>query len=153
MADNNSTVQFKADISQLKASMQEAARQVRLANSEFKAATAGMNDWASSADGLTAKIKQLDSVLSAQKSQLASLEKQYELVSEEQGENSKGAEELKVKINNQKAAIANTEKQLDNYENELKDCENGTATLSLIKSAKWATMSATQLSIMMIYAF
>lgn len=126
MADNTSTTKFKADISELKSAMQQAARQVKLANSEFKAATAGMDDWTDSADGLSAKIKQLNTTLNAQKSQLSSLEKQYKLVSEEQGENSKGAEELKVKINNQKAAIANTEKQLDNYENELKDCENGT---------------------------
>jgi hypothetical protein len=36
MADNNSTVQFKADISQLRAAMQQAQRQVRLASSEFQ---------------------------------------------------------------------------------------------------------------------
>ena len=126
MADNTSTTKFKADISELKSAMQQAARQVKLANSEFKAATAGMDDWTDSADGLSAKVKQLNTTLSAQKTQLSNLEKQYKLVSDEQGENSKGAEELKVKINNQKAAIANTEKQLNNYENELKDCENGT---------------------------
>lgn len=123
---SDSTTKFKADISQLKAAMQEAARQVRLANSEFKAATSGMDKWSDSADGLSAKVKQLDSVLKAQKSQLSSLEQQYELVAKEQGENSKGAEELKIKINNQKAAIGKTEAALDKYENELKDCEEGT---------------------------
>lgn len=124
MPNNETTTKFKADISQLKASMQEAARQVRLANSEFKAATAGMNDWASSADGLTAKIKQLDSVLSAQKSQLASLEKQYELTAQAQGKDSKGAQELLIRINNQRAAIGKTESQLESYEAELRDCAN-----------------------------
>lgn len=125
MSNNESTTKFKADISELKAQMQEAARQVKLANSEFKAATAGMDNWSKSADGLSAKTKQLNTVLDAQKKQLDSLEKQYELTVKEQGENSKGAEELAIKINNQKARVAETEKQLETYKNELKKVESG----------------------------
>lgn len=121
---NESTTKFKADISDLKAGMQEAARQVRLANSEFKAATAGMDNWGKSADGLSAKVKQLDSVLDAQKKQLASLEQQYALTAKEQGENSKGAQELMIKINNQKAAIGKTEAQLNSYSAKLEDVKN-----------------------------
>lgn len=119
--DSETTTQFKADISQLKAAMQEASRQVRLANSEFKAATAGMDDWTNSADGLGAKLKQLDTVLKAQYKQLDSLEKQYILTAREQGENSKGAQELMVKINNQRAAIQRTERQIDTYNDALED--------------------------------
>ena len=121
--DTETTTKFKADISELKAAFQEASRQVRLANSEFKAATAGMDNWNKSADGLSAKITQLNSVLTAQKSQLSSLEKQYELTVQQQGKNSKGAEELAIKINQQKAAIGNTEKQIKNYTSQLDDLE------------------------------
>lgn len=122
MAKNNeTTTKFKVDISELKAGFQEAQRQIRIANSEFKAATAGMDNWSTSADGLSAKIKQLNSVLDSEKTKLANLEKQYELVSKEQGENSKGAEELKIKINNQKAAIGNTEKQIRQYNEKLEE--------------------------------
>ena len=111
MANNNeTTTRFKVDISELKSQFQEASRQIRLANSEFKAATSGMDDWGKSADGISAKIKQLNSVLESQKKQLENLEKQYELVVQEQGENSKGAEELRIKINNQKAVVGETEK-------------------------------------------
>lgn len=119
--DTDTTAKFKADISELKSAFQEASRQVRLANSEFKAATAGMDNWNQSADGLSAKITQLNGVLSAQKSQLSSLEKQYELTVQQQGANSKGAEELEIKINQQKAAIGNTEKELDKYNQSLSD--------------------------------
>lgn len=121
--DKDTTTKFKADISELKAAFQEASRQVRLANSEFKAATAGMDNWNKSADGLSAKITQLNGVLTAQKSQLSSLEKQYELTVQQQGKNSKGAEELAIKINQQKAAIGNTEKQIKNYTSQLDDLE------------------------------
>lgn len=121
--DTETTTKFKADISELKAAFQEASRQVRLANSEFKAATAGMDNWNKSADGLSAKITQLNGVLTAQKSQLSTLEKQYELTVQQQGKNSKGAEELAIKINQQKAAIGNTEKQIKNYTSQLDDLE------------------------------
>lgn len=122
--ETDSTTKFKADISQLKAAMQEASRAVRLASSEFKAATAGMDDWSKTADGLSAKTKQLNSTLEAQKKQLRSLEEQYRLTVQEQGENSKGAQELAIKINNQKAAIKNTEASLNSYEKALNEVEN-----------------------------
>ena len=117
--NNETTTKFKADISELKKEFTEAKQQIRLVNSEFKAATSGMDDWTKSADGLSAKLKQLDGVLSAQKSQLATLEQQYALVVKEQGEGSKGADDLRIKINNQKAAIGNTEKQIRNYNDQL----------------------------------
>lgn len=116
MAQNNeSTTKFKADISELKAAFQEAQRAVRVANSEFKAATAGMDDWSNTADGLSAKLKQLNSVLDSEKAKLANLEDQYRLVAKEQGENSTGAENLKIRINNQRAAVASAESQLNKY--------------------------------------
>lgn len=119
--NDESTTKFKVDISNLRKGMQEAQRQIRLANSEFKAATAGMDNWGKSADGISAKLKQLDVVLYEEKEKLKNLQKQYELVSKEQGENSKGAQELIVKINNQKAAIENTKKQINNWSNSLKE--------------------------------
>ena len=67
MPNNESTTKFKADISQLKSAMQQAQREVKLANAQFKAASAGMDDWSKSTDGLTAKLKQLDKVQAAQK--------------------------------------------------------------------------------------
>ena len=126
MADNNSTVQFKADISQLKSAMQQAQRQVKLANSEFKAATAGMDDWSDSADGLKAKLKQLDTTLKSQKTQLSLLEDEYEKTVTVYGENSAAADRVKISINNMKASIAKTESQIDSYNNELDQLEYGT---------------------------
>ena len=127
MANNNeTTTKFKVDISELKKNFQEASRQIRLANSEFKAATAGMDKWSTSADGISAKLKQLDSVLDAQKKQLQSLSQQYAEVVAEQGENSQGAEELRIKINNQRAAIGETEKQIRNYNDKLTEMQSAT---------------------------
>ena len=141
MGNNESTTKFKADISELKAEFQQAQRQIRVLNSEFKASSAALDDWSSDADGLNAKLKQLNGVLDAEKTKLSALEKQYRLVAQEQGENSKGAQELLIKINNQKAAISKTEKEIDKYTNKLDEIENsaddaGKAVKDLSDAAK-----------------
>ena len=126
MPDTSSTTTFKADISSLKAEMQAAARAVKVANSEFKAATAGMDDWSSSADGLEAKIKQLQTVLKAQNKQVELSAKELEKTEKEYGKNSAEADRARIKYNNFKAAAAATEKELDKYEDELKDVDTAT---------------------------
>ena len=118
---NDTTVRFKADISQLKSQMQAAERQIKLVNSEFKAATAGMDDWTKSADGLSAKTKQLSSVLEGQNKKLELMEKELEATVKAYGENSAAADRVRIKINEQKAAIAKTESQLQTYEKKLSD--------------------------------
>lgn len=124
--DNETTTRFRVDIAELKKNFQEASRQIRLANSEFKAATSGMDKWEDSANGISSKLTQLNSVLNAQRTQLSSLERQYELTVREQGETSRGAQELLIRINNQRAAIGNTERQINSYNTRLQELQNET---------------------------
>lgn len=128
MANNESTTKFKADISELKKAFQQAQQQIKVLNSEFKASSAALDDWSSDADGLSAKIKQLNGVLDAEKTKLALLEQQYELTAKEQGATSKGAQELLIKVNNQKAAVANCEKQIRTYSAKLEEVKNASET-------------------------
>lgn len=125
MPNNEHTTSFKVDISQLQKGIQDANRQIRLANAEFKAASSSMEDWGSSADGLSAKIKQLDTVLSAETKKLDSLEKQLAATEKEYGSNSKAADELRIKIANQQATINKTERSLNQYKSELDNVERG----------------------------
>ena len=124
------TTKFRVDISELKQNMQAAQREIRLANAEFKAATAGMDDWSKSADGLSEKIKQLEKIESSQVKQLDLLREQYKLVVAEQGENSKAAEELEIKIKNQEAAVGKTHKSLEDFRKKLDESEEATEDLS-----------------------
>ena len=129
MASNfDTTTRFKVDISELKSAMQEAKRAVAVANSEFKAAASACDDWTKSSDGLQAKLKQLDTTLNSQKTILSNLERQYELTVAEMGEGSKAADDLKIKINNQKAAINKTEREISKYNAALDDLENESNT-------------------------
>lgn len=120
---NETTTNFKVDISELKKGIQEANRQIKLANAEFKAAASGMDDWQKSTDGVQKKIDQLKSVLNSQKTILDSYKKQLALISAEYGENSKEADEMRIKIANQQAVINNTERSIRNYTEQLSDLE------------------------------
>lgn len=119
--NNETTAKFKLDISELTKGIQAAKRQIALANASFKSATAGMDDWSKSASGIGEKLTQLKSVLSGQQKILDGLEEQYRLTAKEMGADSKAAENLKIKIENQKAAIAKTQKQIGQYETALSE--------------------------------
>lgn len=118
------TTKFKVDLTELKAGMQEASRTIRTANSEFKATSSSLDNWAKSTDGLNAKVKQLTTVLDAEKKKLEILKEQHSLVSKEQGENSKAAKDLEIRINNQQATVNKTEKSLNSYKKELSNVSN-----------------------------
>ena len=116
---NETTTKFKVDISELKAAMQEAKRQITLVNSEFKATSSGMDDWKSSTDGVSAKIRSLNKVLEQQENILKAEQEQLILTEQEYGSNSTAAENLRIKINNQQATVNRTKKEIADYENQL----------------------------------
>lgn len=122
--ENETTTKYKVDISELVKGMQTAKRQIAMANAEFKKQIAGLDDWSKSADGVSAKLTQLDKTFNSQKSVLANLEKQYELTVQQMGEDSKEAENLKIKIDNQKASMAKTEKQIRQYTDSLAEIKS-----------------------------
>lgn len=92
------TAKFKVDISDLKKNISDATKSIREANATFKAQTAGMDKWADNADGLSEKLKQLDSVLDAQKRILASYKGQLAAQQKAYDENGRRADELRKKL-------------------------------------------------------
>lgn len=120
---NNVTTVFKADISNLKNGISEANRQIKLANAEFKAAASSLDFMADSSEGIKTKLEQLNKVLGAQESILESYKKQLELTVKEQGDSSKAADDLRIKIANQQAAVNETKKQIKDYDAKLEEAE------------------------------
>ena len=127
--DDEAIIKLKADVQPLKKAMQDAQRSVKLANAEFKHASAGMEDWSKNADGLNAKLTQLNKVQNAQRTQLSLLEQELKKNIEAYGESSKEADNLRIKIEYQKAAIVNTDKEIEKYTNALDDCGKETDDL------------------------
>ena len=134
MADNTNYigVAMGLDVSDLKSGLAEAGKRIGEANADFKAASSSMDDWTKSTEGLNAKVKQLDTVLSAQKSKLAGLKAEYEKVAAEQGENSTAARNLYIRMQNQQAVVNTTERELSNYRETLKQVEAGTLDLESV---------------------
>ncbi len=126
MANEEVTTSLNIDITQFKKALTDANRYIRMANSEFDKATAGTEKWTDSADGLRAKITQLNKTLDAQEAAAAALRLEYDRVSKEQGENSKGAQELAIKLNRQEAACKKTAGQIKKYDGDLKNLEDNT---------------------------
>lgn len=124
MAKDDITTKFKVDISDLKQSITEANRQIKLANATFKAETGGMTDWAKSADGVSAKLKQLDGVLDAQKAKLQSFREQLERQQAAYEENGKRAEELKNRLKElAESGVSESSAQFKELQKQLQDVE------------------------------
>lgn len=131
MARNNeTTTKFRVDISELKSAMQEAKRQVALANSEFRATSSSLDNWARSTDGISAKLRQLETQLDAEKRVLNQYEETLEKVKEEYGENSREAEEYAIKLNNQTAKVNNIEREMRKFESSLSEVSEAEKTAS-----------------------
>ena len=126
MAQSESTLKFNADISGLKKGLADANRQIRLANAQFSAASSAMDDWSNSADGLTKKISQLETVQDAEKQKLELLNKQYDLTVKQLGATSKEAQELEIQINRQQTTINKVTSELNSYRSQLENVQNTT---------------------------
>ena len=113
---------FSIDVTDLKAGLAQANRMIRESESEFKAAAAGMDDWRESQEGLTAKIKSLNSITDVQKAKVNALQSEYDrMIAEGLDPTSKAAVELRTKINNETAALNKNEAELKKQQQALAD--------------------------------
>ena len=141
MAENERLgASFAIDVTDLKAGLAQANRMIRESESEFKAAAAGMDDWRESEEGLTAKIKSLNSITDAQKAKVKALQSEYDrMIEEGLDPASKAAVELRTKINNETAALnkneAELKKQKDALENFGEESEDAGDKLEGLKAA------------------
>lgn len=129
MTTEEVTTQLNIDITQFKKALTDANRYIRMANSEFDKASAGVEGFADSADGLRAKLKQLGTIQEAQKAKVAALRLEYDRVAQEQGESSKAAQEMAIKLNKAEAAVEKTGAEIKDYQAKLKKAEKDTSEL------------------------
>lgn len=113
---------FNIDITNLKAGLKTANSLIKESESEFKKASAGMDDWTKSEEGLDAKIKSLNSIVGIQETKVRALKDEYaRLVKEGLDETSDKAIKLRTQINKEEAALgenkAELQKNKDAYDN------------------------------------
>ena len=125
------TTKFRVDLSEFKSGIQQANKDIKLANAEFKAASAGMDDWSKSSDGLSAKIEQLNTVLTAEKKKLSILEQQQQKTVEMERKAAEEKVKLKRQIDIHEKALQNV---IDRYGEQSKEVENARKHIDKLKS-------------------
>lgn len=120
MANNeNITIKFKADITDLKDGITQSNKEIKLANAQFKAAAAGMDDWSKSSDGIKAKLDQLGKTLTAEKTKLSAYQDQLTRIQEAEQKNVKSAEELRAKYEQAVAVYGKNSAEAKKYQSQL----------------------------------
>ena len=126
MADNSRNyigIAMDLDVTDLKAGLQETKKEIQTANKQFAAATSGMDNWTESSEGLSAKLKQLDTVLKNQKKNVAGIEAELKKAKAQYGENSEQVRRLTDRLLDAQAAVGKTEKAQRKYTTQLKNVE------------------------------
>ena len=124
---NNETLgaSFSIDVTQLKAGLAQANRLIRESESEFKAAAAGMDDWTESQDGLTARIKHLNTACDLQRKKVDALQSEYDrLIADGLDPTSAAAVKLRTDINKEKEALAKNEREVQKQKQALVELED-----------------------------
>lgn len=113
------------DITDYKAGVAELNRQIKIIETGFKASAAGMDDWSSTAEGLQGRLNALNDMMGLQRQKVEALQKEYGLLVEKQGANSRAAQQLQIKINQETEAFnrmqteaGQTKDKLDKLEGE-----------------------------------
>lgn len=112
MAENFGA-KFSIDINDLQAGLKAANRMIRESESKFRAAAAGMQDWTHSQEGLEKRIKMLNDKASIQREKVEALNKGYQrLIDDGLDPTSARAQNLRIKINNETAALNKSEAEI-----------------------------------------
>lgn len=123
------TTKYKVDISEFKKNINEANNQMKLSRSEFNKATAGMDNWAKSTDGLSAKLKQLKSTMDAQVSKLQAYQGQLQTAQKYEKASVAEIENLKKKLEEAKKAYGDNSNEVKNLQSQLSSAEQAHSTI------------------------
>lgn len=87
-------------------------QQIKVIESGFKAAAAGMGDWGKSEEGLEARIKSLTGITELQRKKVENLTEEYQRVAAEKGDDARASLDLQIKLNKQTETLNKQERQL-----------------------------------------
>lgn len=129
MASNgfNITPSINLDgVSDFKNQVKQVSSQIALINSDFKANAAEMKASGKTVEGLEKNLKNLEMVYDAENKKLDIYQKELENIVATQGENSKAAIDMQIKVNQQAAAVSKAKDNLNQYAKEMDDSANET---------------------------
>ena len=130
MAENINDISGKVslDTTDYKANVSELNRQMKVIESGFQAAAAGMDNWGQSIEGLQARMDALNKITEIQRQKVDALREQYKAVADAKGADSKAAQDLEIRINKEQQALNSNEKELRRCQSALDDFGKETVT-------------------------
>lgn len=111
-SDNIIGVAMELDVSDLKSGLHETKKAIGQAESQFKSATAGMDNWNDTTEGLSAELEFLNTKLKNQKKNVAGYEAEIGELAKTYGENSERVQKYKDDLLTEQRALAKTEKAI-----------------------------------------
>lgn len=112
------TTDFKTNISGMN-------REMRVLESGFRAAAAGLGDWANDASGLEMRIKSLTGQIDVQERKVAATRAEYERIAAEKGATSRAAQDLEIKLNKETETLGKMQAELADDTSALTDLQAG----------------------------
>ena len=109
------------DTTNYKAGITELNRQIRVVESGFRAAAAGMEDWSKDASGLEARIKVLTTTIGLQRQKVEGLVRVYEELAKGGKASEKELAELQIRINKENEALNRNQAELARSEKAMKE--------------------------------
>lgn len=124
MADENVIgLAMQLDVSNIKEGVKEVNKIIKSSKDEFNNATAGMDMWSKSSEGLNAKLGQLGKQLSAQQKLAKGYEAEIQRVSEQEGDHTEELARLNEKLQKAQNEIKKTQSQMNHYSDSLVEVE------------------------------
>ena len=123
MSENTFGTRLSIDYTDFKTGIAEANRLIKLNEQQFKTASEGMDDWSNTSEGLNAKLQSLSKTIELQKQNVSAMEREYESIKNQYGENSREAQNFALKLEKEKTALAKSEKEQRKYSKALEDVE------------------------------
>lgn len=124
MADRNVIgMAMEMDVTDITSGLAQVSKAITQSNTDFKKATAGMDNWSKTSEGLTAKLEQLTTNLELQKKGASGLEAEIERLKNSEGDHSAEIERAQKKLDGYQIQIANTEKEIRKYTTALENTQ------------------------------
>lgn len=114
------------DTTDAKVAISQLNRHIRVLESGFRASAASLGDWTKTAQGNEARMKTLGGIMAEQKKKISALSDEYDDIVEKHGASSRAAEDLEIKINKEKEALAKNEAELKKCAERLEDLKDDT---------------------------
>lgn len=140
MADEMLGASFSIDVTNMKAGLQQANRLIGESEARFRAAAAGLDDWASSEEGLRQRQTSLNEQIGIQKEKISALVKEKQAVIEKMKAEGKSNEEIEKATAGVNKQITQESKKLDSLKKELDKTDS--ALENIAKSEKEAGKEA-----------